>query len=118
MHFRGSTGVKDDIMRILGKDSGEFPFRYLGVPLHSKKLNATNCRSLMDRITAKLHTWSAKCLTYAGRVELVRSVIGGMLNFWVHIFCFPMKVLRVVGFVCARFNWMGKDMGGLMFLVS
>lgn len=61
-------------------ESGESPFRYLRVSLHSKKPNALDCRNLVEKITAKIKTWSAKLLSYARRVELVGSVIRGLQN--------------------------------------
>lgn len=91
------AGVNDDVCStILGMNRGDFPFRYLGVTLHYKRLSAIDCRTLVDRITAKLQGWSTRFLTYAGRVELVRCVIGGIQSVWTHLFGIPKKVLKLV----------------------
>ncbi|XP_019104875.1 uncharacterized protein LOC109134917 [Beta vulgaris subsp. vulgaris] len=48
---------------------GTLPFRYLGVPLASKKLNFSQCKPLIDKITARAQGWVAHLLTYAGRLQ-------------------------------------------------
>lgn len=39
---------------------GDLPFRYLGVPLSSKKLNFSQCKILIDKITERAQGWVAK----------------------------------------------------------
>ena len=90
-------------------EEGDFPFRYLGVPLHSKKLNSRDCRPLVDKIIGRVKFWSSRLLSYAGRIQLVRSVIGGMKNFWAQIFCLPKKLIKMVEDVCRSFIWTGKE---------
>lgn len=76
-----NQSIKNDILDILGMDEGFFPFKYLGIPLYSKKLNAMDCKMIVDRITRKLRHWTTRMLTYAGKIELIRSVEGGCFNF-------------------------------------
>lgn len=82
-------GTKRLILIELNMIEGVLPFRYLGVPLHSKKLSFVDCRSLVEKITSKLGHWSTKFLSYGGRLELIRSVVAGISNFWAHIFILP-----------------------------
>lgn len=76
------SNVSEDIKRITGMKEGDFPFRYLGIPLHSRSLSPADCRSLVDQITSSIRHWATRFLSYAGRLELIRAVIGGMTNFW------------------------------------
>lgn len=46
-----SEEVKERSLDVLGMSEGSLPFRYLGVPLSSKKLSYSQCRSLIDKIT-------------------------------------------------------------------
>lgn len=101
--------IKEQITNYLRMEEGAFPFRYLGVPLHSKKLNSRDCRPLVDKIVGKISFWTSRLLSYAGRVQLVRSVIGGMLNFWAQIFCLPKKLLKMVENICRSYIWSGKE---------
>lgn len=70
---------------------GEFPLRYLGVPLTSKKPNYAQCKPILDSIAARFHHWANFCLSYGGRVTLIKSVVSGMQAFWGKIFILPKK---------------------------
>ena len=85
---------KKRLVHLLQIEEGVFPFRNLGVPLQSKKLNIRDCRPLVDKIIGRVKFWSSRLLSYAGRIQLVRSVIGGMKNFWDQIFCLPKKLIK------------------------
>ncbi|XP_048502873.1 uncharacterized protein LOC125498665 [Beta vulgaris subsp. vulgaris] len=89
---------------------GELPFKYLGVPLASKKLNFSQCKILVDKITKRAQGWIAKNLSYAGRLQLVRSILSSMQNYWAQLFSLPKKLLRAVEAVCRKFLWTGKTM--------
>ena len=78
-------GIKDRT----GLSPGELPIRYLGVPLHTKKISLAQCAPLLQSIKTKLRSWTVKKLTYAGRMQLVTSVINGITNFWTSSFILP-----------------------------
>lgn len=90
-------------MQFLQMNEGGFPFRYLGVPLHMD-----DCKILVDRVTTKLQAWSVKLLSFTGKVEVVRCVLGGIKNFWCQIFCIPNEVIRLIDSACRCFIWTGK----------
>lgn len=50
---------------------GVLPFKYLGVPLSTKKLTTLQCQPLIDRIVARISSWTSKKLGTAGRIQLV-----------------------------------------------
>ncbi|KAL2232350.1 UNVERIFIED_CONTAM: Retrovirus-related Pol polyprotein from type-2 retrotransposable element R2DM [Sesamum indicum] len=56
---------------------GEMPVRYLGIPLAAQRLSVTNYSPLMDQIANCISKWTGKSLSYADRLELIRSVIQG-----------------------------------------
>ncbi|XP_019108124.2 uncharacterized protein LOC109136466 [Beta vulgaris subsp. vulgaris] len=89
---------------------GELPFKYLGVPLASKKLNFSQCKVLVDKITDRAQGWIAKTLSYAGRLQLVRSILSSMRNYWAQLFTLPKKLIRAVEGVCRKFLWTGKTL--------
>ncbi|GJW58750.1 RNA-directed DNA polymerase, eukaryota, reverse transcriptase zinc-binding domain protein [Tanacetum coccineum] len=53
----------------------KLPVKYLGVPLSSKRLSVNNCKCLIDKIKNKVFKWKNKCLSYAGRLQLIASVL-------------------------------------------
>ncbi|XP_057962127.1 uncharacterized protein LOC131153697 [Malania oleifera] len=91
-----------------GFKEGEFPFKYLGVPLLSSKLNAARYRPLIDQIAGLFKGWPGHTLTYAGRLEIINSIIQGIECFWLAIFPIPGNVLNQVIKLCRVFLWGGR----------
>ncbi|KAH0651565.1 hypothetical protein KY290_032934 [Solanum tuberosum] len=67
-----SAGIDDDtrnqIIKRTGFAVGEFPIKYLGLPLSPKKWRKTDCWSLIDKITQRIKVTYSKKLSYAGRL--------------------------------------------------
>lgn len=74
--------TKSYLLQQLGFTEGTLPIRYLGLPLISSKLTFMDCKPIIDKIQKKITTWSAKLLTYAGRVLLVKFVLFHFQVFW------------------------------------
>lgn len=66
---------KDRMLSTLQIPEGDFPFRYLGVPLSTKKRTYNQCRPLIEKVTARAKVWTARHLAYAGRLQLVKSIL-------------------------------------------
>ena len=84
---------------------GAFPTRYLGLPLSPNKISAATLQPFIDRITSKLHSWTVKVLSFAGKVTLISSVIFGMVNFWSSVFVLPKWFYAKVDSICSGFLW-------------
>ncbi|KAK6789742.1 hypothetical protein RDI58_013542 [Solanum bulbocastanum] len=67
--------TKQSIVDSLGFTVGTLPFKYLGVPLASRKLGVDAYLPLIEKITKKITCWSAKQLSYAGRIQLIKAVL-------------------------------------------
>lgn len=66
---------------ILGMKQGTLPIRYLGVPLISGKLSFSHCGPLIDRINARVNSWSSSQLSYGGRLQLIKSVLESIIRY-------------------------------------
>ncbi|XP_039158524.1 uncharacterized protein LOC120288534 [Eucalyptus grandis] len=64
----GSSGLRNDILSMLGFQVGSLPFRYLGVPVISKRLGKADCVTLVNGITACVQSWTHRFLSFAGRL--------------------------------------------------
>lgn len=84
------------------------PFSYLGVKISAKKLNKDECQFLIDKIVSKLKSWGIRTLSYAGRAQLVNSVLLNLHSYWASIFVLPKKVVDGVISACRNFLWDGK----------
>jgi hypothetical protein len=102
----------------LNMNEGHFPIRYLGVPLISTKLSAANCVALMDRITCRIDSWISRNLSYAGRLQLLTSVLYSVQVYWTGIFILPKKVIKSIEQKFNRFLWTGKSEGTAKAKVS
>ncbi|CAK8530761.1 unnamed protein product [Lathyrus sativus] len=81
IYFGGLDNEKKKILKELsGFREGTLPFKYLGIPLSSKKLTITHFMPLVDRIMARIHHWSSKLLSYADRIQLVKSISSAMVQ--------------------------------------
>lgn len=76
--------------------SGKFPIHYLGLPFMSRKVKISEYALLMTKITMRFISWSAKLLSFAGRLQLLKSVIFSTVNFWISAFYFWKSVSRAL----------------------
>ncbi|KAK2357065.1 hypothetical protein QL285_094374 [Trifolium repens] len=99
--------VKNNIRAVTSFADGSLPFRYLGVPLTSKKLSIHHYMPLIDRIVERIYSWSAKLLSHAGRLQLIRSVTFAVANYWMQCLPLPKKVIHKINAICRSFLWSG-----------
>lgn len=108
IYIRGvSDQVKQEILELTGCNEGVFPMRYLGVPLSPTKWNKMDCKSLVDKVSKLLSRWASRNLSYAGRCQLINSVLFSV--YWATIFILPQSVLKELEQKCRRFLWGGDD---------
>ncbi|XP_057975337.1 uncharacterized mitochondrial protein AtMg01250-like [Malania oleifera] len=89
LYLAGMKGSDlDEVLRFSSMKLGDFPFRYLGIPLLSTRLNSVHYRPLIDNISNLLRCWPSHTLSYAGRLKIINSVVQGMECFWLAIFRF------------------------------
>lgn len=60
--------VVDSIIAITGFQRGSFPICYLGLPLITSRLLVRDCHQLVNKISARIQTWTARFLNFAGRL--------------------------------------------------
>ncbi|XP_060201738.1 uncharacterized protein LOC132630180 [Lycium barbarum] len=97
--------IKQSIIQTLGFSIGKLPFKYLGVPLSSKKLTVAQCQPLLEKMLGRITSWTTKFLSYAGRLQLLRSVLIAVQSFWSQMFPLPKKILQKIERVCQKFLW-------------
>lgn len=70
-----SDELKHQLLNQLGFSEGKLPIKYLGLTLIASKLSINYCGPIIERIQKKINSWSAKLLSYAGRLVLINNVI-------------------------------------------
>ncbi|XP_062097539.1 uncharacterized protein LOC133803465 [Humulus lupulus] len=106
-------GLDDrETQQLLGKiqfTEGKFPLKYLGVPLRTTKRRAGDCAIIITKIQQKLHTWASRHLSFAGRAQLVNTVLLSLRSFWMSIFMLPKSVTKETDRLCRNFLWGVKE---------
>lgn len=62
----------------------------------------------LEKISARFRSWVTKCLSFAGRVQLISSVIFGSINFWMSTFILPKGCIKKIEGLCSKFLWSGN----------
>ncbi|OMO78705.1 reverse transcriptase [Corchorus capsularis] len=88
---------------------GTLPVRYLGLPLVSRNLSEKDCGVLIKKIKQRISNWAVKYLTFAGRLQLIQSVLFSIQNFWCQSFMLPGAVIKKVNQLCSSFFWKGTS---------
>ena len=76
------TGIADrdmtEIFDITGIQRGDLPVRYLGISLLAGRLLVMHYRPFIDRIAQQIGLWTATSLSFAGRLQLITTVLQGI----------------------------------------
>lgn len=81
--------TQNQIQQVSGFTIGSLPFRYLGVPISTTKLKSRDCEILLEKMTARIKSWSTRHLSFAARCQLINSVLMSIQVYWGQIFLFP-----------------------------
>ncbi|KAK6123842.1 hypothetical protein DH2020_042409 [Rehmannia glutinosa] len=105
--FIAGINVRDtgQILSLSHLSRGSMPFRYLGIPLVAERLKVAHFEELTKKIRTYIDGWSALTLSYAGRAELIRSVLQGVECYWLSIFPLPDAVCTKIVKLCRNFLW-------------
>ncbi|XP_028095880.1 uncharacterized protein LOC114295779 [Camellia sinensis] len=102
--------LRASILNVASFTEGTLPVKYLGVPLITTKLRASDCKQLVDRITKRINSWTNKLLSYAGRAQLIQTILFSMQVFWSSLFILPKKVIKEIESLLRSFLWSSTDL--------
>ena len=91
-----------------GFQEGALPVTHLGIPLVTSRLRMRDCSKLVDIFTHRMQHWTSRFLSYAGRLQLINSVLFSVQTYWATIFIIPAGVLRTLERMMANFLWSGS----------
>jgi len=105
-----SKGCKneEELREAIGLTEGKLPIKYLGIPLSVNYLKATNFSGLIDKCKSKVEGWMSSNLSFASRVELIKTGIFGTFQYLIHSFQFLDSVMKEIERFFAQFLWRGK----------
>ena len=82
--------------------------KYLGVPLISTRLPHSDCQPLLDKILARIQSWTSRSLSYAGRLQLISSVLYSIQLYWCTLFIIPKYTISKIEQTLSSFIWSGN----------
>ncbi|XP_021991701.1 uncharacterized protein LOC110888484 [Helianthus annuus] len=97
--------VQKLILDILPFRVGVFPMKYLGIPLSSKRLYQKDCKALIDRVKGRISDWKVKFLSFAGRVQLIKSVLSSITIYWSSLYILPVAISEEIERLLCGFLW-------------
>ena len=98
---------EEEYIELFGCNAGQYPFRYLGIPMHHRQLLNNDWRKVEECFEKKLTCWKAKHLSYGGRLVLLNSVLSSLPMFMMSFFEILKGVLKKLNHYKSRFFWEG-----------
>ena len=102
--------IKRELLELTGFQEGALPICYLGVPFVSSRLKIADCSKLIDIITYRVTHWTSRFLSYAGRLQLVNSVLFVIQTYWPSMFILPTGVFTKLERLLSNFLWSGSSL--------
>ncbi|XP_022003929.1 uncharacterized protein LOC110901406 [Helianthus annuus] len=90
------TRVKNQIVDFVPFAEGSLPIKYLGVPLIASRLLKSDCKVLVEKISKRILDWKTKFLSFAGRLQLVNSVLAAMYSYWAAVFSLLASIIKSI----------------------
>ncbi|GJT28637.1 putative reverse transcriptase domain, reverse transcriptase zinc-binding domain protein [Tanacetum coccineum] len=87
------THIKNAILNIMPFVEGELSVKYLGVPLISSRLLIRDCKVPMEKAKNRIGDWKNKSLSFAGRLQLCKSVVSSMHVYWASVLIIPQGII-------------------------
>ena len=85
-----------------------FPGKYLGLPLHTRKLRRVDVQPLLDKIGGRLAGWKGKMLSSSGRETLVKCVLTSQTIYHITVFPTQKWLIKQIDRMRRSFLWKGR----------
>ncbi|KAL0282976.1 UNVERIFIED_CONTAM: Transposon TX1 uncharacterized protein [Sesamum radiatum] len=109
---KAASGLRDSLLATLGFQEGLLPLRYLGLPLISARLSITDCQPLLQKIDSRIKGWEGVQISFAGRVQLIKSVLISFEVYWAMAFILPKGIIKEMIKRLRTFLWKGTSAYG------
>ncbi|KAL0399538.1 UNVERIFIED_CONTAM: hypothetical protein Sradi_2297100 [Sesamum radiatum] len=86
--------------------------KYFGLPLVSSCLSLANYRSLLDKIDRRIQDRGGISLSFAARVQLIKSVLMALNTYWAMAFILPKGIIKEIKKRLQNFLWKGVPRTG------
>ncbi|GJV26066.1 hypothetical protein Tco_1378761 [Tanacetum coccineum] len=101
--------VKIGILNIMSFFEGNLLVKYLGVSLISSRFLNKDCKILVEKAHNKIGDWKNKSLSFAGRLQLCKSVISSMQVYWDSVLVLLKGIIYDIQQLIRGFLWCNGD---------
>jgi hypothetical protein len=101
---------KELLLDVLDYKEGKLPVKYLGIALITTKLISSYCVILVDCIMAKARSCMHCSISYASRLQLIKSILFFIQVYWSSLFILPKLVLQKIISLPRSFLWKGYEL--------
>ena len=107
--FGEAKNYENHYMELFGCNSGYFPIRYLGIPIHYRKLSNNAWIRIQERFEQRLSSWKGKNFSTGGRLTLINWVLSSLPMHMMSFFKIPKGVRKKLDYFRSRFFWQGDE---------
>jgi hypothetical protein len=87
----------------------ELRCRYLGLPLHTRRLRKIDFMPPIDKVGGKLPSWKGKLMSKAASAQFIKSVLTSVVTYHATVFYLPKWLIKKVDKLRRDFFWKGED---------
>jgi len=87
--FGQARECEEQYSQLFGCKLRQLPFKYLGIPMHVRRLSNKDWKVIEDRIEKKLSSWKGKLLSAGGRLVMINYVLSSLPMFMMSFFRSP-----------------------------
>ncbi|KAL0455490.1 UNVERIFIED_CONTAM: hypothetical protein Slati_0888200 [Sesamum latifolium] len=106
---RSAHELRGPLLEVLGFPEGHLPVQYLELPLLASWLTLSDCHPLLVKIDSRIKGWDGIQLSFAGRLQSIKSVLMSLNVYWAMAFILPKGVIREVEKRLRSFLWKGTS---------
>ena len=84
---------------------GDFPLKYMGVPLHYLKMRREDIQYIIDKIIKSICGWKGRLLSYEAKLVLLKACIASIPVYLMSVIKFPKWAIKAITSQMAHFFW-------------
>jgi len=107
--FGEAKSCESQYIELFGCNPGSFPLRYLGIPIHYRKLSNSDWLKILEQFEKRLSSWKGKNLSTGGRLMLINSVLSSLPMYMMSFFEIPKGVRKKLDYFHSRFFWQSDE---------
>ncbi|KAL3529141.1 hypothetical protein ACH5RR_008463 [Cinchona calisaya] len=96
------------LSEFMGMPFRDLPVTYLGLLLIPARLSFKDCQTILTKIQQTISNLGTIKLSYAGRQQLIKSVLHSIHLYWTNVFILPKRITKKIEMMLASFLWAGE----------